>query len=181
VIVERDASRGERDALAVERDRLSAEIDVRRREIVELRQMLADRDARIATLVSREDEGEREELQALESLLRERGAKVRALETALAETERFGRELVLELADTREQPAAPGGELKDSLDRLARVNAEREADLAAARWSIEELETRLLETNGDQEKRRDLERALELAQARLQEQASLITQLRGGS
>jgi flagellar biosynthesis chaperone FliJ len=177
VIVERDAGRGERDALVAERDGIRAELEARRRELLELRQMLADRDARIAALIQVDEEDA--ELQALESLLRERGARIRTLEAELREVERFGRQLVLELETAREEAPDAPAELRSKLDRLADENARREADLAAARWSVEELESRLLDSDGLIEHQRELERALQQALRRLQEQATVIAQLTG--
>jgi flagellar biosynthesis chaperone FliJ len=176
VIVERDAARTERDALSAQRSAVDPELELRRQELVELRQMLAARDARIAELTEPEDGSE---CQALESVLRERGARVRLLEAELREAERLGRELVLELEDSRQGVAEAPDQLREKLDRLADDSARREADLAAARWSIEELEGRLAEHDNAREQHRELERALEQARGRLQEQAALIAQLRG--
>ena len=77
------------------------------------------------------------------------------------------------------------------LDRLAALNAEREADLTAARWTIDKLEARLADFNEQPSERQplvdssrndnlrhDLERQLHSAQAELQRQAALIDQLR---
>jgi hypothetical protein len=179
MIAERDGARRERTDAVAQLEAFSAEIDTRRGEVLELRQTLADRDARIAELMTEEDDGD--ELAALEAQLRERGVELRRREKELAEAERLGRELLLELETARQSPGgADTSELTAKLDRLADVNAQREADLAAARWSIEALESRLLDAEGA-DQRQELERALDQAKTRLQEQAVLIEQLRASA
>jgi chromosome segregation ATPase len=179
VIAERDTMRRERAEISTARDSLQGELDIKRREASDLHQTIADRDSRIASMSEREDSSE---LEALEAQLRERGLAVRKLEADLREAERLGRELVVELETLREAPGAgsnglPPNGLQEKLDRLAELNAQREADLAAARWSIEAMEARLVDSEGSDE-RQELERALDQARARLQEQAVLIEQLR---
>lgn len=179
MIAERDAARRERTDAVAQLEAFSTEIDARRAEALELRQTLADRDSRIAELTTAEDDGA--ELAALEAQLRERGVELRRREKELAEAERLGRELLLELEAARQSPGGGDtGELTAKLDRLAEVNAQREADLAAARWSIEALESRLVDAEGA-DQRLELERALDQAKTRLQEQAVLIEQLRAAS
>ncbi len=84
------------------------------------------------------------EVADLEARLVERGAEIRRLEAELKDTERLGRNLL------------------DEVERLAEVNAEREADLQAARWT--------LQAGGNGSPDPD-------AQAELQRQAVLLGQL----
>ncbi len=72
--------------------------------------------------------------------------------------------------------AAELRELREKLDALAARNAEREADLEAARWRIAELEERIGGGSGA-----DLVRDLDAARAEVQRQATLIDQLRSGA
>lgn len=86
-----------------------------------------------------------EEVARLESQLRERAEHVRKLESDAREAERLGRELVRELA-TREmgslRPPSESGE-SPHVVALSAENARLRADLEAAQWVIQELETRL--------------------------------------
>jgi len=78
------------------------------------------------------------ELGQLEAMLVERGAEVSRLSLALEQTERFGRQLIAELGLLK-AAAANGTTASPELERLARRNAELEADLEAARWTISSL------------------------------------------
>jgi len=78
------------------------------------------------------------ELGQLEAMLVERGAEVSRLSLALEQTERFGRQLIAELGLLK-AAAANGTTDSPELERLARRNAELEADLEAARWTISSL------------------------------------------
>ncbi len=117
----------------------------------------------IAELTLPDDDGTTKEILRLEAQLAERGNEVRRLERELREAERIGKELVRELraapatADQAAQPQASEAvqatqaipateELRLKLDALASLNAEREADLTAARWAIQALEARLEES-----------------------------------
>lgn len=121
----------------------------------------------------------------LEARLRERAQHVRELERQLKVGERLGLQLLRDVraGASRSAAASNGGssngsgsdDLRQKLDRLSQLNAEREADLEAARWSIQELELRLK----DNAPARDatLHERLSEAQAELQRQATLIAQL----
>lgn len=78
---------------------------------------------------------------ALEAALRERGDRIRDLERDLNEAERIGRALVVELDALRRAESPPLQ--PDRGEELAADNARLSADLAAARWTVEELEDRL--------------------------------------
>lgn len=140
-----------------------------------------------------------EELNRLEQALRERGAEVRRLETELLTAERIGKQLVAELLDLRERlqeqaaqgvqdrpapmrrtlPLAPPPRVPLEESRVAEIaeqNALLQADLEAARWSIEELEGRLASL-GAGESEVQLSRQLASARAELQRKAALIAQL----
>ena len=172
--------RRELDALKRELDSVLTDRDRARQRASELEAMVAERDAKIAELESRESASEEDpELARLEAQLYERGAEIRKLQSDMREAERLGRELLTEIEVLREAPPSRPGELEAKLDELAAQNALREADLAAARWSIEALESRLLDVDGG-DRKKDLEQALARAEARVQEQATLIEQLRGG-
>jgi hypothetical protein len=142
---------------------------------------------KVAELTRTDEDGTANEIFRLEAQLAERGGEVRRLERELREAERVGKELVREISALsatadREAPAAPSdpaqtlSELRLKLDALAALNAEREADLTAARWAIQALEARLEESAG-------FEAPPPQAQGRdggadLQHQAVLIEQLR---
>jgi SAM-dependent methyltransferase len=121
-----------------------------------------------------------EEVRRLEESLRERGREVAKLTRDLRQTERVGRELVLELELSKATAGSSGGngggngggsathgsgqitETNDSTERLARV----EADLYAAGWQIARLERELSEAKpADQrDPAHDLSLALAAAQ-----------------
>jgi hypothetical protein len=117
-------------------------------EIGELGSRLAAREAELR----RRDEAPPgpDDLSELEQQLRARGAAVRRLETDLAVAERVGRELLAELG------------------RVNDAGAEREADLWAARWTIQELQGGAGTGGVDSE--------LGRARAELQRQAALLAQ-----
>lgn len=96
-----------------------------------------------------EDTGEVGEL---ETRLRERGNEIRRLEAELREAERIGKSLL------------------DDAERLADVNAQREADLEALRWTVQSLDTNSREAS--RESTRDAD-----AEAELQRQAVLLGQV----
>ena len=81
------------------------------------------------------------ELRELERLLGERGTEVARLTEALHQTERFGRQLISEVEQLKN--AARDDATSRELARLSHRNAELEADLEAARWTISSLETNL--------------------------------------
>ncbi len=123
------------------------------------------------------------EVVALEAQLAERGAEIRRLQQEIRATERFGRQLLDELEQARSSsPRADEGQLGalgQKLDALASLNAEREADLQAARWTIAGLEARVADGGeapaADQER---LEKDLHQARADLQRLATLVEQLK---
>ncbi len=84
------------------------------------------------------DEEVQAELLALEALLKDRAAEVSRLTAALHETERFGRQLILQLTE-RESSPTEAAQSPDTAE-LTRRNAELAADLEAARWTISSLE-----------------------------------------
>jgi hypothetical protein len=92
------------------------------------------------------DEETRAELHGLEAMLKDRSAEVARLTAALHETERFGRQLIVELAELRSTREASPADSTD-VQALSRRNAELAADLEAARWTISSLEANLLEAN----------------------------------
>ncbi len=97
--------------------------------------MIAERDARIAEL-SREAPPEATgDLEALEKQLVERGHELRRLERELAESERIGRELIVEVG--RADGGGKSHELLDKLDALSDRLATSEADRLALRWAVE--------------------------------------------
>lgn len=176
-----DALRQELEALRRELDAVLAERETAKEGAAALQRSLAERDAQLAELSEAEADGA--EVAGLEQQLRERGAEIRKLEGELRGAEVLGRELLRELEAAHERSAETAGparpDLRQRLDELAELNARREADLTAARWSIEALEARLTEAEGSAERGRELAQALQQAEARVQEQATLIEQLRG--
>lgn len=125
------------------------------------------------------------EVLALEKQLIDRGKQVSQLTRALTATERFAEQVLLELEEARELSNGAAGssgepieaqirKLESQLNGLAQTDAQRVADLTAARWTIAELENKLagqeaLDTS-------ETERELQLARAQLQHQATLLKQ-----
>jgi hypothetical protein len=182
------------------REERVAELEAR---VATLQKELEGRDLRIEELAGVEDVKMSEDIAAFEDQLRGRGEEIQRLQRDVAEAERIGRELVRELEDLRaalpvataaarttaKVPEAPGpapeigkvpeveAEKERRLDHLSRLNAEREADLAAARWTIQELEGRVARGAGSRVA--ELEEELERARAELNRQAALLSQLQG--
>ncbi|MEZ4375612.1 MAG: hypothetical protein R3B07_32680, partial [Polyangiaceae bacterium] len=144
-----------------------------------------------------------DELNRLEQALRERGGEIRRLQVELLTAERVGKQLVAELMELRERAhdqalqiptpasvnasaeppvaepraAEPRVPLEEAqVARVAEQNALLQADLEAARWSIEELEARLASLSAG-ESAVQLSRQLASARAELQRKAALIAQL----
>jgi hypothetical protein len=85
-------------------------------------------------------EGEAQpELRELEAKLVERAAEVARLAEDLHKTERFGRQLIIEVSQLKSERAS--SDAGQAVTQLAARNAELEADLEAARWTISNLET----------------------------------------
>ncbi len=109
-------------ALSTKADELKAQLEAAEKENRELRE------------ASQEESSS--DLRELEAQLVERGKEVARLERELEQTERFGRQLIVQL----EQAKVRGGDpVQPDVERLARRNAELEADLEAARWTISSL------------------------------------------
>jgi hypothetical protein len=117
-----------------------AEQDSLRKALAEARQKLEERSERVATLEQQLSEGGGEpaqEVALLEAQLVERGREVARLEQALAETERFGKQLIVQLEALKQGPGEASGA---HLDKLAQRNAELEANLEALRWTVAQLQ-----------------------------------------
>lgn len=128
-------------------------------KLIELKSDVEKRNRQIEMLSGVEDVDHSAELSALESQLSERGEEIRRVQADLKQAEQLGRELIRELEDLRQNArlgelsqdnpeasrleASKLGELERQLAQLAEANARCEADLAAAGWTIEELEGRL--------------------------------------
>ena len=86
-----------------------------------------------------------DELVQLETVLRERGRVILALEAELARRERMVTQLLLaeRLAAPKASRAPSGVQLEHKLDELAREVARREGELEARGWRIQELESAL--------------------------------------
>jgi hypothetical protein len=135
-----ERSEAEKSALADRIQGLELELGERKTRIVELNEALAAEE-------KRRDLGEAEaqsaeDLSRLERQLGERGQQIQRLERQLADAQRLGRELVAKL-EAHEPGLVAVESLKRQLDNLAELNAEREADLQAARWNIQSLEFEL--------------------------------------
>ncbi|MCA9592278.1 MAG: hypothetical protein KC776_03180 [Myxococcales bacterium] len=166
---------GERDRLEHKVDELMNALDLERGETERYRSIAAER-AHDLTVAHTEVEAAAADYGHLEAQLLERGNEVRRLMRQMKEMERLGRQLLDELDEQRSSgsPSPGSNELRERLDRLAELNALREADLQAARWTIQSLEGRLEEGSGE------LSAELDRARAELQRQATLIAQLRSG-
>lgn len=162
--------RRERDELRRQRDSASDLLQQRTAA-------LAAAESSLAVLSARGDEPETEyagELARLEHQLQERAAEIRRLSHDLAAVERLARELLADLAEPGAVGAPSGAEeLTAQLDRLAHQNALREADLEAARWTIDALSAEL--SGGEAGA---LATELARARAELQQKATLLAQLR---
>jgi hypothetical protein len=121
--------------LATKNASLSARVD-------QLSVSLAASEQKLKQVTESGDEETRAELLALETMLKDRSAEVARLTAALHETERFGRQLIVELADIkRARETAPSAESPGpDVQALSRRIAELAADLEAARWTISSLE-----------------------------------------
>ncbi|MEY2935178.1 MAG: hypothetical protein RL033_5927 [Pseudomonadota bacterium] len=124
--------------LSTQLDELRAQLGGAERERAELRTQLSAAERQAATLRETNQEESAGELRELEGQLVERGTEVARLERELQQTERFGRQLIAQLQTAKATTAAEGGGQRE-LERLARRNAELEADLEAARWTISSL------------------------------------------
>lgn len=131
-------------ALSTRVDELTVQLEAAARQIQELR--AGNQELRSANqalhsahqeLRSASQEETGKELSELEAQLVERGKEVARLTRELEQTERFGRQLIVQLEQSK---AARNGETPQrELERLVRRNAELEADLEAARWTISSL------------------------------------------
>ncbi len=158
----------------------------------QLREELSRSEAQLAELTRAEPADLGGELDQLEAQLLERGRELMRRQRELREAERIGRELLDELMALRspaakEESPAPTGqpgreaELARKLDNLARLNAQLEAELETARWSIAELEGRLTDIGLDTTERAQLEDDLQRARAEVQKLATLVAQLRANT
>ncbi|HEY6560779.1 MAG TPA: hypothetical protein VI072_26055 [Polyangiaceae bacterium] len=170
----------EKDSVVLELDALRTLLEEQRAQAKAFEGALAGREARHNELAGHAEAENERELSALETQLQARGTEIQRLCRELREAERLGRELVTDLLsrDGSAQPTAEGGELSAKLDALAALNAQREADLAAARWAIEKLESELEERHADGPGSGTLVNQLSEAHAALQRQAVLLEQAR---
>jgi hypothetical protein len=106
--------------------------------VEQLTRALAESEKKARTAAESGDEEVRAELQQLELTLRERAGEVSRLSAELHETERFGRELILRIAELEASRPVPAE--SPDLQALTQRNAELAADLEAARWTISSLE-----------------------------------------
>jgi hypothetical protein len=155
-----DASRklqeAERQRQDAERQRQEAE-----RQAREATQQLQGAERQLHSLQAAADEESGAELRELEAQLVERGKEVARLDRELAQTERFGRQLIAQLEEAKAASGGLPGSATESgeassreLDRLARRNAELEADLEAARWTISSLGANVVAAAGTAQPRR---------------------------
>ena len=133
---ERQAREAERKLQEAERPRQEAE-----RQAREAAQQLQEAERQLRELRAAGEDESGAELRELELQLVERGKEVARLTRELEQTERFGRQLIAQLEESKvARSAAQNGDApKRELARLARRNAELEADLEAARWTISSL------------------------------------------
>lgn len=117
---------------------LEGELRLRTQEVAKL---LAERRAR------EEAPPESDYVSELEERLTDRAGEVARLERELHSTERFGRDLILQLTELRseanDEPGGNGG--RERVTELAHENARLEADLESARWAIAHWEHRYAE------------------------------------
>jgi SAM-dependent methyltransferase len=108
-----------------------------------LEKRLAEREADLQRLTAVSTGDTPDDVAVLEAALKDRGEKIRKVESDLREAERVGKELVRELAARAparaDAPWHPPAESR----LLSTENARLKADLEAAGWTIQELEGRL--------------------------------------
>lgn len=122
---------------------LEAQVSELERSNAHLIGELKNREEQLERFLTTDDVSAADEYGRLEAELKGRGAEVRRLEKELREAVRAGRELAEELS-RRESPLPQvSPELLEDMATLTATNARLAADLAAARWSIQELEDRL--------------------------------------
>ena len=126
---ELEAKLAERDAARAVLEGAIAERDAR---IEELTRQAKENAAKEAAAKDAATEEVPSDVDALERKLIDRGHELRRLERDLAEAERLGRELVLDLADARERG---GPELREELALIADQLAKSEADRLALNWA----------------------------------------------
>jgi chromosome segregation ATPase len=149
------------------KSRSGAELDDMRRNLAEATLRLDEQTAQVVALTRQLSDGAAEpaeEIARLEEQLRERGHEVARLEQALGETERFGKQLIVQLEALKQ---GPGDASAADVERLSRRNAELEANLESARWTISQLESAAPEATKPAE-----------ADANIQRQAVLLEQAR---
>jgi len=177
--------RSEAKALQAEKKSLQAEAQAARRESEQRTErdaeLQAADQARASKLVELEgiEEQASRDLAALEEQLQQRAEEIRRLEQELREAARISQELVHEL-ENRPERAQADPELTAKLDALAAVNAEREGDLAAARYRVKQLEIELEEAHQASARVTELEASLAEARSQAQQQATLLEQHRSG-
>jgi hypothetical protein len=117
---------------------LSAEAKKLMARVAELTASLASSEKKAKQSAEEGDEEVRAELTQLEGSLKERAVEVSRLTSALHETERFGRQLIVKISEleARVEPAQQTA----AAELLTQRNAELAADLEAARWTISSLE-----------------------------------------
>lgn len=120
---------------------LSSENKALAARITELTAALAESQRKARQSAEEGSEEVRAELAQLEALLKDRAVEVSRLTTALHQTERFGRQLIIKLTEfeAAREPAAATPDLQG----LTQRNAELAADLEAARWTISSLEAKV--------------------------------------
>jgi hypothetical protein len=141
-------ARKQYDAEHAHKLKAEQELDVLRKRLAEQQAELGSRAAKLAELnqelaqqseaLAQRSEEPDPEVSNLEAQLRERGQEVTRLEHALAETERFGKQLIIELERAK---LVGGGPSNADVTRLSQRNAELEANLEATRWAIAQLES----------------------------------------
>ncbi len=193
---EADRLRAELATLAAEKQSSVLEVEALRTLLEEQRAQakafegaLAGREARHTEQAAQVEAETEREVATLEEQLKARGTEIQRLCRERRAAARIGRELVTDLlmrngaaepAEPAAEPAEPAAELSAKLDALAALNAQREADLAAARWAIEKLEGELEERRTGDPEAGTLANQLSEAQAALQRQAVLLEQARRG-
>ncbi|HMR06879.1 MAG TPA: hypothetical protein PKA88_13915, partial [Polyangiaceae bacterium] len=157
------------DAERAKLDAANAKLDAANAKLEALETTL--REERAAADSHGSDDSYEREVTSLEKQLSERGATIQKLQRDLTTLERLGRELLVDLDERGEGGGTDATALKAQLDALARATAEREADLEAARWTIQALEGQLSGGGGQSPE-------LQEARAELARQATLIAQLK---
>ncbi len=136
--LELDKLRKAADAEARKASKVEAEARLLTQRVEQLTAELRTSEQRFSQRAEAPDAESQSELRELETKLTESAGEVSRLTEALHKTERFGRQLIAELNQLKAKSDADS--VTQDAARLSQRNAELEANLEAARWTISSLQ-----------------------------------------